>query len=311
MPIWNNFTVDMSIRDFVKEIHKKETLVDWTQQNRVQKRWAKVIEEQEAYSWKMVWEQSRQGSSLQTSLKQAKERSFRTKLMNDELPTFDNLVKRRPELYTRKKCLFCNREEENTEHLFSCLGTRDKQSQVWKEVQIKMERLFNKIQKRRPTEQGNVQEKITGDKLLRLIREWENRCSNSGREQINMCVGLFDMSEKQAWNKAAKEDGLKTSESKEVVDSLSNSLLRVSRKKIWIPRCEEVIAWEKIQGIVNRIKKKRESWEKKKTTRGRPKTEEGKDTIRRKRNSGITDLKKKVIDITRSWIKEGKKWLGY
>ena len=102
--------------------------------------------------------------------------------MNDELPTFDNLVKRCPELYTRKKCLVCNREKENTEHLFFCSGTKDKQSQVWKEVQIKMERLFNKIQKRRLTEQGRVHEKITGDKLLRLIIKWKNRYGNSGRK---------------------------------------------------------------------------------------------------------------------------------
>jgi ribonuclease HI len=315
MPVWNNFEVDMSIRDFMKEIHKKETLVDWTQQNRVQKRWAKEIEEQETHSWKMVWEQSRQGSSLQTTIKQAKERSFRTKLMNDELPTFDNLVKRRPELYTRKTCLLCDREEENTEHLFACPGTRDKQSQVWKEVRIRTERLLNKIQKRRPAGQGKdrgkVQEKITGDKLLRLIREWENICGNSGREQINMCVGLFDMSKKQAWNKVAKEDGLKAAESKEVLDSLSNNLLRTSRKKIWIPRCEEVIAWEKMQGIVSRIKKKKESPERKKPARGRPKTGEVKDTAKRTRSRGIAGLKEKVIEITRSWIKEGKKWLGY
>jgi DNA invertase Pin-like site-specific DNA recombinase len=66
-----------------------------------------------------------------------------------------------------------------------------------------------------------------------------------------------------------------------------------------------------MQGIVNRIKKKRESLKRKKPVRGRPKTEEVKDTIRRTRNKGITDLKEKVIEITRSWIKEGKKWLGY
>jgi hypothetical protein len=173
----------------------------------------------------MVWEQSKQENSFQMTLKQVKERNFRIKLMNNKLSTFNNLVKRYSELYTRKKCLLCNREEENAEHLFFCSDAKNKQSQVWKEVQIKTERLLNKIQKRRPADQGKVQEKITGDKLLRLIREWENICDNSGREQINICVRLFDMSKKQAWNKVVKEDRLKTSESKEVLDSLSNSLL--------------------------------------------------------------------------------------
>jgi hypothetical protein len=35
LPMWNQLTVDISLREFVKEVHKKETVIEWSQQNRV------------------------------------------------------------------------------------------------------------------------------------------------------------------------------------------------------------------------------------------------------------------------------------
>ena len=69
LPIWNNLTIDISLREFIKEVHKKETLMEWCQQNRIQKRWSREIEKQNNYSWDNFWRLCRQGSSLQTSLK--------------------------------------------------------------------------------------------------------------------------------------------------------------------------------------------------------------------------------------------------
>jgi ribonuclease HI len=138
LPIWNNQVIDISVREFVKEVHRKETVVEWSEQNRIQKRWAKEIREQDKYSWKMFWEQCRQGSSLQTSLKQAKERNFRIKLMNDELPTMERLTTRRPDLYKSPTCILCEREEENTEHLFDCPALIRERSQMWKEAKEKV-----------------------------------------------------------------------------------------------------------------------------------------------------------------------------
>jgi ribonuclease HI len=37
LPIWNQIAIDISLREFIKEIHKKETLIEWCQQNRIQK----------------------------------------------------------------------------------------------------------------------------------------------------------------------------------------------------------------------------------------------------------------------------------
>jgi hypothetical protein len=236
--------------------------------------------------------------------------------MNNELSIFDNLVKRRPDLYVRKKCLLCNREEENTEHLFSCTKLMDKRVLVWKKAQEKMERMLSEVQERRPVNKEKAKGRITGDKLLRLTKQWENICSNSGKEQINMCLGLIDMSKKQEWSRAAKEDGLKESESRKILDSLSNNLLRLSRKKIWIPRCEEVIAWEKKQEIINRNKKWKEKQKKKKIgekkPRGRkPKSEGAQAVTQGTRKNGLSSLKERVVEVTWSWIKKGKKWLGY
>jgi hypothetical protein len=40
----------MSSREFVKEVHIKETIVEWSYQNRVQKSWTKEIDEQSTHS---------------------------------------------------------------------------------------------------------------------------------------------------------------------------------------------------------------------------------------------------------------------
>jgi hypothetical protein len=120
-PLWYKLSIDISLRALIKDLNRKNIAVQWTDQNRICKKWIKEIQEHNEYSWNMFWRECRGGSTLNTSLAKAKERSFRIKLIHDELPTLLNLAKRNPETYSSfKECPWYKEEVETIEHLCSC-----------------------------------------------------------------------------------------------------------------------------------------------------------------------------------------------
>ena len=56
--------------------------------------------------------------------------SFAIKILNNLLPTGDNLAKRHDQIYDNWMCLFCNSELETLDHLFTCPSL----SQQWVEI---------------------------------------------------------------------------------------------------------------------------------------------------------------------------------
>jgi hypothetical protein len=176
--------------------------------------------------------------------------------MNDELPTMERLTTRRSDLYKSPTCILCEREEENTEHLFDCSTLIREKSQMWKEAKEKVaSRIATLV--RKEDGKNSIRKEKQPTKLMQLINQWETAAGSSRRNLINTCLGLFSDQDNQVWNKSAKEDGLKGTGSQEILSLLSNSLLKLFRKRIWIPRCEKIIAWEKTKGISNKEKKRK------------------------------------------------------
>jgi len=347
LPVWNNLVIDMSLREFIKEVHIKETVVDWCQQNRVQKRWSEEINKQDQYSWKIFWSQCRQGSSIQTSMKQAKERNFRIKMMNDELPTLSNLKKRLPDVYRTSTCIQCGVGEEDTGHLFSCPALVSDRAQIWEEVEKKTITKFKEIVNKSNDGKTNARNPVN---LIHLIKQWKSSTRNPERELINKSLGLFSSQERCIWKEKAKEDGIQGSLGSTILENLSHNLLKLFRKRIWIPRCERTIAWERTQGISSRQKRKKDKRPLKKSPKRRKqdsleipevagesrgkirKSGEGlsldqKEKPSKKSISKLAEnpaekeegsrerrnlsLGEKVIETVWDWIKEGKKWVGY
>jgi hypothetical protein len=325
LPVWNNLVIDMSSREFVKEVHIKETIVEWSHQNRIQKSWTKEIDEQSTHSWRNFWNQCRQGSSLQTSLKQAKERNFRIKLINEELPTLHNLQKRRSDLYDDVTCIMCKEEEENTEHIFSYTALATDRDQIWEEVRRKVAIKFSELVNK-GREDNSEKEKSHPTNLMLLINQWESRTRNSSHDLINICLGLFSDQESQSWIRNAKEDGLRGSACQLILEVLSNSLLKLFRKRVWIPRCARTIAWEQAKGIYTKLKKKKirektsreETWKTSDTRiggeirKGKSREDRNRDQTRSveliEKESG---LKEKVRETVWGWVRNGRKWLGF
>jgi hypothetical protein len=133
MPVWNGIPIEISLREFIKEYNKKEILTKWTAQNRVQKIWSQEIQEEKNFKWNLVWERNKAGNSLYTSIKQNKEKAFEIKMMHNELPTLDNLEKRRPDIYAGKTtCVLCQDQIETLNHLLLYKKTEETRKQIWK-----------------------------------------------------------------------------------------------------------------------------------------------------------------------------------
>ena len=250
--------------------------------------------------------------------------------MNNELPTLCNLRKRKPNIYKEAICTACKEKDESTEHIFNCPALLDTRLQIWEKVKEKLITKFYSISNKK-----NKNRKDQPTNLLHLVDQWAARTNNSSQDFINMCLGLFDNTNIQIWNEKAKEDGLRISEGQLILDLISQRLLKLSRKKIWIPRCERTIKWERTQGIHNKLKKKKEEPSKKRRREENKKPQapdtrklleeqggKGKKLIeqeqektssqsKKKNTKENQDLSNRVKETIWNWIKEGKKWLGY
>jgi hypothetical protein len=322
LPTWNQSIIDISLREFTKEFHKKETTIEWSQQRRIQNCWSEEIEEQSNYSWDKFWKLCRQGSSSQTSIKQAKERSFRIKLMNDELPTLSNLQKRKPNIYKETICPICKEKKEDIKHIFECSSSLNTRLQIWTEIKRKVKTKYHETIKR--SKKRTNKENTDPVNLIQLIDQWETQSSNSSQELINLSLGLFDDLKRKAWNDKAKKDGLKSIDGQAILNLISCKFLRLIRKKIWIPRCEKIIAWENTQGI-GRTEKRRKKENRKIPRKGKgikdqqtpcaqeyqeEREEDTSDHLKEVETLVNPNNKNKTSEVVWNWIKEGKKWLG-
>src|SRR5438552_19130727 len=69
-------------------------------------------------------------------MKSNKEKVFWIKIIQNELPTLNNLTIRRPKLYhNHQRCFLCLVEKETREHLFTCPMAQTNLKSIWKETE--------------------------------------------------------------------------------------------------------------------------------------------------------------------------------
>ena len=116
-PTWNNIPIDISIRDFVKELNKKSINYQWTSQDRNKKLFSEEITNEESYEWDFLWNKQRKKRNV-TSINSSKRKSFWIKITQNELPTLDNLAIRKSKLYKEHQtCPLCLNEKETRNQL--------------------------------------------------------------------------------------------------------------------------------------------------------------------------------------------------
>src|SRR5207248_11633570 len=93
---WKEFLIDNHCRNFIKQICKAKLLNSWISLNRLQP----FVTEEEIHKieWRSTWSSLRINSAT-TSFKSSKWKTFRVKLLHNELPVLEVLKKRRFDLY--------------------------------------------------------------------------------------------------------------------------------------------------------------------------------------------------------------------
>ncbi|RHZ87630.1 hypothetical protein Glove_33g28 [Diversispora epigaea] len=87
----------------------------WLKQNRI--KWWITQHKAKKVHWKFA---TKTQKYLLPDFQDAKYRQFSLKLLNSELPTLNNLNKRKPWIYKTNTCPFCAMEVENNIHVFTC-----------------------------------------------------------------------------------------------------------------------------------------------------------------------------------------------
>ena len=199
----------------------------------------------------MFWKECRRGGSLNTSLAQAKERTFRMKVIHNELPTLSNLAKRNPEVYNNiKECPWCKEEEETMDHLFSCKSLKSDREEIWKEVSKKIkEKWIPKMSK-------GGKETIQIPKMLIDFSEDQGKAIlHSSKKLIDFSLGLINTEEIEKWIREYNSIKFSAKQTQEIVEKATRLTFKLIRKRIWNPRCEKIQQIERENGINRRDKR--------------------------------------------------------
>src|SRR5581483_2581364 len=96
------------------------------------------IQNPEKFDWKGLWDFYKDEGSLTTSLKAARSRIFKARLIHNELPTMDNLIKRNVLEMPSSLYVLCHLQEETLDHLLTCKKTQELKKNIWYQAQDKL-----------------------------------------------------------------------------------------------------------------------------------------------------------------------------
>jgi len=315
-PEWNNIPIDTSLRTFIKDYNEREILVQWASLNRIDQRWNNEIRNPEKFDWKGLWKHNKGKGSLITSFKQMSDRTFKTKLIHNELSTMDNLIKRKAlDTPNNTTCFFCQLQEETLDHILTCKEIQGKKNEIWKQAQDKL------IQSWIPNHSSNKKAKGNTTALIKLLERWEKTKSFTSKDLINIIIGLWSKDDIKEWTSALQAIKISKTSARKVLNKISHFWCKKFRQLIWNPRCEKLQDRKRqlqnkgkgketssfLQNRTNKIveaSSSNKSQEKESVQYSKSITE----IVNRTPNSSnqIIDLSKILWDK----IKEGKKWLG-
>jgi hypothetical protein len=194
--------------------------------------------------------------------------------MHNELPTLDNLAKRRPDIYHNfETCPNCMEEKENREHLFQCKGLKDKLEVAWNKTVISFKNDLKLILETTKTNQDSRKEhsqgktrnsfKISAQALKLTLKEASNKLdqnkSHSKTFLLNFSIGLLDTNLTEQICNTLRKYGIQDNKGKirALLIRTSNNFRNLFRKEVWNFRCEKIIETDNTRNITSRTKRKR------------------------------------------------------
>jgi hypothetical protein len=311
VPEWNNIPIDISTRAFLKDYNEREILIQWTSQNRIQQRWKEEIQNPEKFDWKGLWDYCKDGGSLSTSLKAAGNRTFKTRLIHNELPTMDILIKRKSLEMPNNLCVLCQHQEETLDHLLTCKETKEIKKNIWQQAQDKL------VSSWIPQ---HVDKKVDGKQsaIDTLFSKWTAEKSDSAKELINITIGFWAKEDIEEWTDTLQSLKISKTISRRILNKLSSFWCKKIRQMIWNPRCEKV--QERKKNFLGKGKGKKtttpnqrstgiqEAQGKKRVTQQDPSSSKTATTFQTVTSS--PNHTPGLVRVLWDKIKEGKKWLG-
>ena len=250
IPTWNDLTLEFSIKTMAKKLSSEIWTQKWLRQNRT--RWWIHTNKAKNINWELTWKTVHQTkiSSLISSFEEAAMRKFSLKLINNELPTLDNLHKRNPLLYTTNTCPFCQIEIENNIHVFTCFtqsGSNPLTNLKEKFIKILVHETANVLQTNLQLETLKSKLKlytIDFDITNQSIMEFDSICF------LDIIAGMIPNTLVSIF----KEITGNYKDSKAVIFK-SMIKFKLHLFHLWKYRCEKILIWEKSQNISSKDKK--------------------------------------------------------
>lgn len=186
----------------------------------------------------------RQGNSLGENSRWI----FITKCINRLLPTLEKRHLFWPDLYKDSLCPRCKNKEETFEHLLECKADKGGWTKVEKEVKEKLENIF-------------ISKEITGEQKRKIIiLLFPRKQSELKLRRLETSRGFIP----KGLVKEINSLGISKKKTKLILENYIEEWFLRFKVDIWQTRCEEIIKWEKEEGISRKIKRSKPNKRKKK-----------------------------------------------
>ena len=267
---WFGIKVENNTRKFVKNINYSIREIEETKLKRINN---KENSYKTTWSYNLLNQHEIAEDENRIGLVKSKHKSFKIKLLFNELPTLENLKRRNPGTYKDNwKCPRCNRQNENMKHLWECskanvdiiLLQKAANDFIWEILQNNVSS-FKDI--------GCLHEKLYKytviEKTLKMYNNEENtkmyrNLQDTRHQRTYIWDGIGSLDELiQGWiNKDLikifeiymKKPNIK--KIKEIILKWTNQIILEFKKRIWKKRNNDILEWEKQNNIGKEEKKK-------------------------------------------------------
>src|SRR5579871_5588494 len=114
-PLWKGYIVEQNLQKFITNISRNRGFEHFINLQRNHK-YKDLSIAWEAIFFSLADDEDK----LVTSIYASSRKAHRIKLMLNELPTIQQMIKRRPDLYDGWNCPMCKQDKETWEHIFTC-----------------------------------------------------------------------------------------------------------------------------------------------------------------------------------------------
>jgi ribonuclease HI/endonuclease/exonuclease/phosphatase family metal-dependent hydrolase len=306
-----NINIDMNPRSFLKKMNNVNTHREFTALNRNKE----LVEgnTDKKISFKAINEKYTKKGKNATKYRHFKDHNFKAfnvKKLMGELPTIEKLKIRRPDIYHQDlNCIRCGKEKEDTDHLWKCVAATNDMVIIG----IKSRRFLNKIlhgQKKKDEIVEALHKYTKLERELKLFNTEENTAAYRTWKDSS-----FDKT--YVWDKSGSlDDLLRGWIPRNLFQTLKNfftSAKKIERillcwivklntwffRRIWKPRNEMMIEWEKENNITQKMKTNGKSKKKKIRIEKMKKVKEKRDSDKMDTYHEI----KRICFLSKNWCK--------